>query len=330
MKILVVRFSSIGDVVLTTPVIRALKQQLPNVEIHFLTKKPFASILRVNQYVDKVYMIDKSINECVSELKAEEFDWIIDLHNNLRTRSLKLKLRRPAKSFSKLNWKKWLLVKFKINNMPNVHIVERYFETVQHLGVKNDGHPCEFTIEKKNEVDVQKVFGVLPKQYLSIVIGAKFGTKQLPLEKIIEIISHISIPIVLVGGPDDKDFGDQIVESTTNRKVINVSGRFNLQGSASILSQSSVVLTNDTGMMHIASTFDVRIVSVWGNTTPDLGMYPYRPSQNGSFTMHQVSGLKCRPCSKIGYSQCPKGHFDCMQKQNVSAIVKDLNEISLQ
>ena len=324
MKILVVRFSSIGDVVLTTPIVRALKKQVPNAEVHFLTKKTFASILKVNPYVDKVYAIEKSINECLSELKSEQFDWVIDLHNNLRTRSLKFKLRRPSKSFSKLNWKKWLLVKFKVNKMPDVHIVQRYFDTVKHLGVENDLGLCDFPIEEENKVDVTETFGLEPQKFISIVIGAKFGTKQLPINKIVEVIDTANLPVVLIGGPDDRMMGEKVLNKVKNKSVLNTCGNFNLQGSASILSQSHKVLTNDTGMMHIASAFEVSIVSVWGNTTPDLGMYPYRPNQKESFTVHQVEGLNCRPCSKIGFSNCPKEHFDCMEKQDVSAIVADL------
>ena len=115
LKILVVRFSSIGDVVLTTPVVRALKNQLDFPEIHFLTKKPFASILDGNTNVDRIITIEKSIDEVVDQLKLEKYDWVIDLHNNLRTASLKKKLRRPSKTFNKLNIRKWLLVKFKID-----------------------------------------------------------------------------------------------------------------------------------------------------------------------------------------------------------------------
>ena len=324
MKILVVRFSSIGDIVLTTPVLRALKTQLPSVEVHYLTKRAFASVIGSNPNVDRLHTIDKSIDEIIPALREEQFDWIIDLHNNIRTKALKSKLKRPYKAFPKLNLQKWLLVKFKIDKMPDVHVVDRYFEAVKHLGVENDKQPCEFPVNEHEAVDVYSAFALQPKSYVCIVLGAKFKTKQLPQEKVVELVDQLSDPIVFIGGPEDKALGEEIMAKTAHNKTYNACGAFSLQGSASIVAQSKKVLTNDTGMMHIASGFDVPIVSIWGNTVPSLGMYPYRPANVHSFTMHEVKGLGCRPCSKIGYEKCPKGHFKCMMEQDMKAIITDL------
>lgn len=323
MKILVVRFSSIGDIVLTTPVLRVLKTQLPELELHFLTKQSFAGVIRTNPHIDKQYTIDKSIGEVVTELREEHYDWVIDLHNNLRTKSLKMRLRRPTRSFRKLNWKKWLLVKLKRNQLPDVHVVDRYFEAVSHLGVKNDGLPCDFPIDASDEVDVSEL-GVQPGAFIAVVVGAKFATKRLPKDKLIEILNGVSAPVLLVGGPEDQPLGDELIRSLEGKSIFNACGAYSLYGSASIVAQSAKVLTNDTGMMHIASCYDVPIVSVWGNTVPDLGMYPYRPSNKNSFTIHQVKNLSCRPCSKIGYEKCPKGHFNCMQLQDAEKIAAEL------
>lgn len=328
MKILVVRFSSIGDIVLTTPVLHALKQQLPSVEIHFLTKKAFTSVIASNPNIDKLHTIEKSIDELVPELRKENFDWIIDLHNNIRTKSLKSKLRRPYKAFPKLNVQKWLLVKFKINKMPDVHVVSRYFEAVEHLGIKNDGQLCEFPIAENQEVDIHSAFGVQPKSFVCIVLGAKFKTKQFPEEMVLEVVNQLSDPIIFVGGPEDKPLGDEILNKSSRTDLFNACGNYSLQGSASIVAQSKKVLTNDTGMMHIASAFDVSIVSVWGNTVPELGMYPYRPNDATSYSIHEVKNLGCRPCSKIGFEKCPKGHFKCMMDQNIDAIIADLSSSS--
>ncbi|MFT5778281.1 MAG: ADP-heptose:LPS heptosyltransferase [Crocinitomicaceae bacterium] len=324
MKILVVRFSSIGDIVLTTPVLRGLNTQLKDVEIHYLTKDVFKQVIEHNPHVIKVHTINKSISEILPELKKENYDWIIDLHNNIRTKSLKLKLRRPSKKFPKLHWQKWKLVKFKRNDMPNLHIVDRYFEAVAHLGVKPDNKKCEFPIPESEEVAIEG-YGLAGKNYCSVVIGAKFKTKQLPLEKLLEVIEGIELPVVLIGGPNDHAIGEEIREKSSRSDVHNTCGIHSIVGSASLLKQSAKVLTNDTGMMHIASCYDLPIVSVWGNTVPALGMYPYRPETPTSYSIHQVQNLKCRPCSKIGYEKCPKGHFDCMMKQNTTEIVKDLN-----
>lgn len=322
MKILVVRFSSIGDVVLTTPVLRALKSQLKDVEIHYLTKSVFRSVIDSNPNISKVITIEKSIDEVVDVLKTEQYDWIIDLHNNIRTKSLKNKLRRPSKAFRKLNIKKWLLVNFKINRLPKIHIVERYFEAVAHLGVQPDGKPGDFFIETKNQVDVATL-GLTPKNYVALAIGAQFATKQLPVSKLIEIIEKIESPVVLIGGPTDIDSANAIV-AQLSKKCVNTCGQLNIQQSASVVAQSRHLITHDTGMMHIASCLDVPMTTVWGNTVPSFGMFPYVPNKPDSFTIHEVQNLACRPCSKIGHKECPKKHFNCMMDQDAAAIAAGL------
>lgn len=323
MKILFVRFSSIGDVVLTTPVVRATKEQVADAEIHYLTKSTFESIIAPNPNVSKVFTIEKSIEEVLPELKAEQYDWIIDLHNNIRTKGLKSKLRRPSKTFRKLNWEKWLLVNAKINKLPDVHVVDRYFETVKHLGVQPDGKPGDFIIQPENEVQLLD-WKLESKQYITIAIGAQHETKCLPAEKLIELIDQIKGPVVLVGGPTDVSKAEAII-SGTDKEIVNTVGELNLQQSASLVKQSKHLITHDTGMMHIASCFEVPMSTVWGNTVPDFGMYPYQPS-NKTYTIHQVEGLKCRPCSKIGSETCPKKHFDCMLKQDISYLIKSINK----
>lgn len=322
MKILIVRFSSIGDIVLTTPVITALKEADPKHVIHYLTKKSFSSILENNRDIDRLFLMEKDLNEIVGQLKEEEYDLIIDLHNNLRTKSLKAKLRRPSRSFRKLNVAKWILVNFKIDKLPRVHIVDRYLDTVRDL-IKDQPNRASFFISETNKLDTTALLGVDPESYISVSVGAKFATKQIPTGKLKEILDNIGLPIVLLGGPDDFKKGEEISEAVKG-EVKNMCGRLNLQQSASAVAQSKVLLTSDTGLMHIASCFDVPIVSVWGNTVPELGMYPYRPDAENTYTIHEVKELNCRPCSKIGSSSCPKKHFDCMMQQDVAAIRKDL------
>lgn len=323
MKILVVRFSSIGDIVLTTPVVRALKQQLQNAEIHYVTKQQFASIPEGNPHVDKVFAMQKSIDELLPELKKENYDHVVDLHNNIRTVSLKKKLGRPSSTFDKLNWKKWLLVKFKINKMPDVHVVDRYFGAVKGLGVLADGNTGDFAIQPSDEVNVEADFGLTPKKYLTIAVGAQFKTKCMPTELLKSIIEQVDAPVVLVGGDTDVELAAELKKIFP--EVHDACGKYSLAQSASIVRQSKKLLTNDTGMMHIASCLDVPVVSVWGNTVPALGMYPYYPNQKEMYSIHEVENLGCRPCSKIGYQKCPKGHFKCMVEQDVNAIVKALD-----
>lgn len=322
-KILVVRFSSIGDIVLTTPVLRALKQQLPETEIHYLTKRRFASIPESNPHVSKVFTIDSSIDEVLPELRAERYDHLVDLHHNIRTFSLKKKLRRPASSFPKLNWKKWLLVKCRINRMPDVHVVDRYFEAVRCLGVHPDNLPGEFYIAADQEVNTAGMFGLPAGSYVSVSIGAQFATKRMPPDLVAEVLNEAGHPAILLGGETDLDAAQQVI-GLAKVPVYSACGKLSLAQSASVARQSRIMLTNDTGMMHIAACFQVPLVTVWGNTVPALGMYPYYPGHAELFSVHEVEGLACRPCSKIGHSQCPKGHFRCMKAQDRAAIARNV------
>ena len=324
MKILVIRFSSIGDIVLTTPVLRALKKQIPAVELHFLTKAGFKTVVANNPHIDRVFTIDSRISEVLQELKSEQYDYIIDLHKNARTLALRIKLGKPAYTFPKLNWKKLLLVKLKKNLLPKLHIVERYFMAVEKLGVVNDNLPSEFYISEKDEVNLPENFGLQTKSFVTIAIGAQFATKRMPLTKLKEIIVKIDLPIVLVGGPMDISFADSLLSMFPDQVIYSACGTYNLAQSASIVKQSKVLLTNDTDMMHIASCFQLPIVSVWGNTVPAFGMYPYFPQHSELFSLHEVTGLSCRPCSKIGFQKCPKGHFKCMNQQDSLAISQEI------
>ncbi|RPD50194.1 glycosyltransferase family 9 protein [Hymenobacter sediminis] len=339
MKILVLRFSSIGDIVLTTPVVRCLKLQVPGAQVHFATKPGFRSFLEPNPYIDKVHCLSGSLQELVAELRAEKFDFIVDLHHNLRTALIKAQLGVKSASFDKLNWRKWLLVRFKINTLPRVHIVDRYLEAAAPLGVKNDGQGLDYFIPAHDEVDVRSALPpAFQRGYVAFAIGAQHATKRLPVERIIELCGLLRQPVILLGGPGDESTGHiielafdtqtavsppapgRIPESpyyfptssgTSNAQTLiyNACGKFNLNQSASLVRQARLVVSHDTGLMHIAAAFRKEIFSVWGNTVPEFGMYPYRTE----FRVLEVPGLPCRPCSKIGYEKCPQGHFRCMR-----------------
>jgi ADP-heptose:LPS heptosyltransferase len=317
MKFLVIRFSSIGDIVLTTPVVRCLKQQVPHAEVHFLTKKSFAGIIANNPYVDKVHLLEDDFTAMISKLRAEQFNEVIDLHRNLRTSRVKFALGKPSHSFPKLNVEKWLMVKFKINRLPDVHIVDRYLDTVKHLGVKNDGKGLDYFIPYEDEVDISAMH---LREYVGLVIGAAHATKRLPLHKLKELVKKVDGTIVLLGGKEDSENGERIREVDPAR-IYNACGRFNLNQSASLVKQARSIISHDTGLMHIAAAFNKPIVSVWGNTIPGFGMYPYTGHREYSL-MAEVEGLKCRPCSKIGYDQCPQGHFRCMEEQDLEKIAE--------
>ena len=328
MKILIIRFSSIGDIVLTSPVIRCLKKQT-GTEIHYLTKKNFEKILISNPYVDKVFSIEKEISEVITDLKSMNYDYVIDLHKNLRSLHVKKALGVECFSFNKLNIEKWLMVNLKINRLPNTHIVDRNLETVASLGVENDGAGLDYFIPKEDEIDLHEIskkfnFPIADSKYIAFVIGAAHATKRLPVEKIIDICNGLKLPVILIGGKEDFNNGD-IISTKSTGYVLNLCSKLNLNQSASIVKQAQVVITHDTGLMHIAAAFRKKIISIWGNTIPEFGMYPYYPTalkeEVFKNNIVEVKGLSCRPCSKIGYNKCPKGHFKCMQMIDTERLI---------
>ncbi len=320
-KFLIIRFSSIGDIVLTTPVVRCLKEQVEEAEIHFLTKKQYSGILENNPYITKVHTFEGEYPILIRDLKDEFFDHIIDLHHNLRSYRIKNKLPVYAQSFNKLNFEKWLLVNLKINRLPSIHIVERYLETTRFFDVQNDNKGLDFFIPPKDEICLADIRFDLADGFILFAIGAQHSTKKLPVEKIISICRKINKTIVLSGGNEDRKVAEQ-VKLELGDKIFNACGGFNLNQSASLVKQADVVITHDTGLMHIAAAFRKKIISVWGNTVPEFGMTPYLPGK-GSLIV-EVKGLKCRPCSKIGFSACPKKHFNCMNQINEQQIIDNI------
>ncbi|MCB0476520.1 MAG: glycosyltransferase family 9 protein [Crocinitomicaceae bacterium] len=318
-KFLIIRFSSIGDIVLTSPVVRCLKNQFNGeVEIHFLTKSQFADLVQFNPYIDRCHFLEESTSDLIQKLKEEQFDYIIDLHHNLRTLRVKKALGVKTFAFNKLNIEKWLLVNFKKDKMPHLHVVDRYMETLSSFHIQNDGKGLDYFYPDSFSFNASKFS--LPNNYLAFVIGAKFNTKRLPQEKVEEICSQIATPIVLIGGKEEEEEGEKIASKFSH--VLNLCGQTSLMESAKIVEKADVIVCNDTGFMHIGAAFQKNMVTVWGNTVPEFGMYPYLESDK--FSQHEVQGLKCRPCSKIGFAECPKKHFNCMNQQNVKEILEKI------
>ncbi len=327
MKVLVIRFSSIGDIVLTTPVIRCLKQQRPDVELHYLTKASFKSVVAHNPYIDKIHYLHDDFIKTLNELRAEKFDFVIDLHNNLRTARVKRALDAKSMSFPKLNIQKWLLVNFKINLMPSYSIVERYFETVKPLGVTNDGQGLDYFSGDDSKLGNRDIPMSHWAGYVGCVIGGSYNTKKLPVDKWKEFCAKVPYPVVLMGGPEDREEGNRIAEQDTV-KIYNACGKFSINESARLVQLSKVVVSNDTGLMHVAAAYKKPIISLWGNTSPEMGMFPYygyndlKKIVEPVVYMMENKSLHCHPCSKLGYARCPKGHFKCMNELNMNELVE--------
>ena len=320
-KFLVIRFSSIGDIVLTTPVIRCLKQQVPEATVHFLVKDRFLSVVQHNPYIDKVHMLAHSWELMIEELKTEEYDYIIDLHHNMKSMRVKKALKVKSFSFYKLNIQKYLLTAFKINLLPKQHIVDRYLKTVESFGVKNDGQGLDYFIAAEEQTKLKDIPASHQAGYIACVIGAAHGTKQWPVHKWQQFCREMKHPIILLGGPDDRTKGDTIA-AVDDIKVYNACGKFSLNESADLVRKAKLVISHDTGLMHIAAAYKKPIISLWGNTVPAFGMTPYYGASMVPDVILQVNKLWCRPCSKIGYSKCPLGHFKCMEKIAVDDLLQ--------
>lgn len=319
MKILIIRFSSIGDIVLTSPVVRCIKHQLGDVEIHFLTKSKHYDLVKSNPYIDRIHLFDSSLQEIIPSLQEEKFDYVIDLHHNIRSQIVKSNLKSKALSLNKINLRKWLLINLRINVMPNIHIVDRMFHALAPLGIKNDYKGLDYFIPADDETPVDNLPKDYRNGYVAVVLAGSFFTKRLPAEKHLEYMSQCNVPYVMIGGKDEVKIAEEI-EKNTGLKVLNYCDKLNIGESASIVRNARLVITNDTGLMHIASAFNKKILSIWGSTTPDLGMYPYFPDSYSK--MLKVNGLSCQPCSKIGKHECPKNHFKCMLEINSNDVAE--------
>ena len=310
MKILVYRISSIGDIILTSPVVRCLKKQRPDAEIHYITRKRYAETMAQNPYISKLWLVEKSPLEILNKLKSEKFDCLIDLHRNWRSQRLIAHLNIKYYTFNKLNIRKWIYTKLKINLMPDIHIVDRYFRAVRKLRVVNDEEGLDFFFPKDFKLEIKKS---LPEKYIAFAIGGTFTTKRYPVSHIIEFVKSAQVPVVILGGKSEQEDALHI-EASNTEKVINLCNELSLTESAAVIDKAQLVISNDTGMMHMAAALHKPIISIWGNTIPAFGMYPYFPKGlEKKSEIIETKNLRCRPCSKLGYKKCPKKHFKCMK-----------------
>ena len=308
MKVLIIRFSSIGDIILTTPVIRGLREQCPGVEIHYLTKEKYRQILEHHPFIDRLWTIRKDVSERREELQSERYDHVIDLHANFRSARIRGWLDAPATTFRKLSFQKWLLATFHWNLLPDEHVVDRYLEAARVLGVRGDQAGLDYFLGPGDSVDPQSLPSEFRAGYVAIVIGGQHAGKLYPADRIAELCRLVGKPVLLLGGPEDRKRGDGIVEAAGAR-VHNACGLYTFNQSVSLLQQSSVVVTNDTGLMHAAAALQKRVISIWGATVPQFGMSPYRPGLDSQ--MLEPSCDCRRPYSKLGNRVFYKRAYNC-------------------
>jgi ADP-heptose:LPS heptosyltransferase len=278
-------------------------------------------LLLANPYLTSVHILDHTTSITLKEIG---FDLVIDLQNNWR--SWKIRKRIVAKTLISPNYllSKWLLVHLKINQLPNEHRVETYFKAVKSLDVKPDLLGLDHFIPEKDEVDPEWLPEPFREKYAVFGLGADHFTKRLPIDKMIELCAKINMPIILIGGMEDKETGDEIsafFESSLDTKIeeglsemnqktmiFNAAGSFSVNQHASIIKKASHVFTHDNYVMQMAAAFKKQIFSIWGSTVPSFGKYPYKTR----FWIFENKELSCRPCSVNGLKKCPEKHFNCM------------------
>lgn len=325
-KILIIRFSSIGDIVLASPVFRCLKLQLPGCELHFVTKKNFSAVTVHNPYIDRFFYYDQNMVLLLQSLQEQEYDYVIDLHANFRSIKICRALKKKTYRIRKLSIEKFLLTQFNINMMPKRHITLRSLDTVAALGVKDDGLGLDYFITEEEKIKEKDIPHAHLAGYIALVIGASYATKKLPVSKLRELCSKINHPIILIGGKEDASAGNQVA-AVDDVKIYNACGKFSLNESADLVRRARLVISHDTGLQYIACAFKKPLLAIWGATSPALQVEPYYGS---SFvTSHPIyenilTGISCQPCSKYGTDTCPLEHFNCMYKQDIDTIIKKI------
>jgi ADP-heptose:LPS heptosyltransferase len=254
-----------------------------------------------------------------------EIDYIIDLHHNARSARIKWGLKRMDFTVRKLNWKKWLYVNFKINRLPERHMVDRSLDTIKAFISERDSQGLDYFIPKEEEIRPDSLPPEFRKGFIGIAIGAQHATKMLPAESLVELCGRLRHPVIILGGPGDQTTGEAILSAWPGKNILNGCGKYSIHQSASLVKQARVLITHDTGLMHIGAAFHKPIISVWGNTVPRFGMYPYRPDPGS--VQFEVQGLTCRPCSKIGHGRCPKKHFRCMLDQDLEGMAETAHRL---
>lgn len=328
-KFLIIRFSSIGDVILSTPMLRCLRAKFPDSEIDFLIKKEFAPVLKGNPHISNIIEFDKSsgtkeLLHMRAKVKAGKYTHVIDIQNNMRTVFIRTAIGASVTSFSKRIIARYFLIRFKKNIYKDVKPVYlRYFEAVAKLGVVYDEQGTElFYSDEDKQFVMQELAlqGVTAAQPILVVApGAQWANKRwLPsgfAQSADELAKKHNFTVVLLGGKGDIETCNE-VQQLMHHPSIMLAGKPGLMQSAALISMASIVLTNDTGMLHMAQAVDTAVVAVFGPTTQELGFYPLPHKSRVA-----ESPESCRPCTQKGLNTCPKTHFNCMKNVNPEKVI---------
>lgn len=327
-KILVIRFSSIGDIVLTTPVFRVLKSRMePSPEVHFLTKKSYASVLEGNPNIDRIHAIEKSTAELDELLQELDFDYVIDLHRNVRSAMVKRSLKVVDFTVDKRNFAKWLLVRFGSRRKKIPHIADRYLGCLHPFGKEiseGDGKGLDFFIPDAEREAAERAFPDVNQHDVALALGATHIGKRMPLKLLRELIQKSPQRFVLLGGKEDVELAEAL-QNEFEERVLHACGELSLHASAALAGRCGKLISGDTGMMHIGAALGIPVISVWGCTSPELGMAPYQPHP-ASVVIEPADRSK-RPCSKLG-DRCKYGKenrcISAIRTEQILIVLQDL------
>ena len=309
--VLCVRFSSIGDVLLTTPLLRALKHRHPDDELYFVTKRAMAPLVENNPHVTAVVALEpgERIIDLARRLRALRPTHGLDLHGSLRSAALRLLVRTRWSSYSKRKFARSALIAAKLDLYgKRFPVAERYFEAARAFDVTPDGEPSEFFLAEHARARVTAWLGergLNTRPLAAIAPGAAHATKRWPLDHwrmLADRLRQMGYGLVAVGGPDDRPL---ITELDT--AVVNAAGELTLQETGACLERAAVVVSGDTGVMHMATGVGTPVVALFGPTVEAFGFFPYRA--RATVVQRQ---LACRPCSAMGTERCPLGHHRCL------------------
>jgi len=326
MKILILRLSSMGDILLATPVPEVLKNLYSGSEIHWVVYKNFENSIRNNPNIDRIIAFEKGDNlkEIRKNIRSTEYDLIFDLHKNSKTYFLTRGLRNVFR-YDKRIIERFLLVFFK-RKYKTIPATEMYFAALKKAGIKTpDKWKLSFYPDADCETSTVAKYSLKKEPYAVLVPGASYFTKIWPKEHFKKLAEMILLEgkfkrIIVIGKGEDEETIGKYICGENNDKLLNLTGKLNLDETASVIKYSDIVITNDNGPMHLAECFKKRIVALFGCTTEELGFFPY----STDFKAVEVKELKCRPCTHFGRKKCPKGHFKCMKNISPESVYKTL------
>jgi len=340
-KTLVIRFSSIGDIVLSTPLLRVLRARFPQGQIDYVTRAEYAELVRSNSNLNHTYSFDAAggfdgLRELKKKIRDEKYDLIVDIHDSLRSKYLRSLKGAKRVVVDKRVFERSLLVNLKKNIYKDVvSVVDRYIEPLHDLGVENDGKGLELHIPDEILFRVSGKVATLKLNKFEKVIGmcpgARHFTKRWPPERFarvgIECARKMDAKVILFGGEADRAVCDQICREINNQagpeRAESLSGTLSLLETAAAMEYCDTVITNDTGLMHIATAMHKKIVAIFGSTVKEFGFFPY----DRTAVVLERHGLACRPCSHIGLSACPEKHFKCMMDIDAEQVYTSAQDI---